>query len=66
MVHQHMLHHILAHAHGHVGIGDADQRHVRQRRVLEEGIDAGAERKQDCRRLGNVASTPGAGFHTRA
>jgi len=45
VMHQHVQHHVLRHAHGEIGIDDAHDRHVGQIRIGEDVIDAGAQRK---------------------
>ena len=43
MMHQHMQHDVFGHPHGQVGMRDARQRHLRQGRIGQQMIDAGAE-----------------------
>jgi len=65
VMHQHVQHHILRHAHGEIGIDDAHDRHVGQIRIGDDVIDAGTERKDrlQTRQTGKQPArrVPGAG-----
>ncbi len=65
MMHQHVQHDVLGHAHGEIGIDDAHDRHVGQIRIREDMVDAGAQRKDrlETRQAGEQPARriPGAG-----
>ena len=65
MVHQHMHDDIFAHPHGEIGLHHPHERHVRQGRIGEDRIDAGAQRK-DRLEIGQRAERVGGGSQATA